>query len=124
MKKIGILMIVMFSIQLSLVSYAENNTTTPQKLKSEIPLKDAIVIRVDGLSCPFCAYGLEKKLKAIKGVKTIKISIKKGMAFVIPKKNAKISDKDFLKAVKEAGFTLKEIKRPKQKKQKASPKES
>ncbi|HHH13154.1 MAG TPA: copper chaperone, partial [Thiolapillus brandeum] len=25
-------------------------------------------MRVDGLACPFCAYGIEKKFKAMKGV--------------------------------------------------------
>ncbi|MCZ6677304.1 MAG: hypothetical protein O7E52_08645 [Candidatus Poribacteria bacterium] len=31
-----------------------------------------IQLRVDGLACPFCAYGLEKNVKALKGVKKLK----------------------------------------------------
>ena len=27
-------------------------------------------LRVDGLACPFCAYGIEKKLKKTEGVYT------------------------------------------------------
>ena len=35
----------------------------------EKPATRQIQVKVDGLSCPFCAYGLEKYLKKIKGVK-------------------------------------------------------
>ena len=37
-------------------------------------------IQVDGLACPFCAYGLEKHLKKINGVESIEINMKSGHA--------------------------------------------
>ncbi len=40
---------------------------------------DEIEVRVNGLGCPFCAYGLEKKMKELKGVKGLKIDMKKGV---------------------------------------------
>ena len=39
---------------------------------------DAFEIQVDGLGCPFCAYGLEKKFKEFKGIKAIVIDIETG----------------------------------------------
>ncbi|NNK10396.1 MAG: heavy-metal-associated domain-containing protein [Flavobacteriaceae bacterium] len=39
---------------------------------------DAFKVQVDGLGCPFCAYGLEKKFKEFKGIKDVKIDIETG----------------------------------------------
>lgn len=37
--------------------------------------KDKFTVNVDGLGCPFCAYGLEKKIKKLKGIKKVKIDM-------------------------------------------------
>ncbi len=34
-----------------------------------------ISIRIDGLTCPFCVYGLEKKLKRLEDAENIHIDI-------------------------------------------------
>lgn len=39
-------------------------------------------MRVDGLACPFCAYGIEKKLKAMKGSSKIDVDLDKGIVHV------------------------------------------
>ena len=36
-------------------------------------------LRVDGLACPFCAYGIEKKLGALEGVQSVETNIKDGV---------------------------------------------
>jgi mercuric ion binding protein len=38
-----------------------------------------VEVRVDGLSCPFCAYGLEKKAIGIDGVDSVKIDVTNGL---------------------------------------------
>ena len=68
-------------------------------------------IQVDGLSCPFCAYGLEKHLKKVKGVKGVKIDMKRGKATVALKSGAKVDDAVLTEAVKKAGFTARGITR-------------
>jgi len=68
-------------------------------------------IAVDGLSCPFCAYGLEKNLKKIKGVESVKIDMKTGKANVVMESDAHVNDQALRQAVKKAGFTAREIKR-------------
>ena len=68
-----------------------------------------VTVRVDGLACPFCAYGLEKKLKKIESVDKLEIKINEGIVMLYFKEGAKI-DKDVItKKVKEAGFTPREL---------------
>ncbi len=38
----------------------------------------SLTVQVDGLACPFCAYGLEKKLKKVEGVEALNIDINTG----------------------------------------------
>lgn len=70
---------------------------------------DAFSVRVEGLGCPFCAYGLEKKFKDVKGIKDLKIEIKSGvMTFNAPSaNNMPLSDVDI--RVSKAGYTAKEM---------------
>ena len=39
-------------------------------------------VGVDGLACPFCAYGIEKKLSSIDDVQEIAVDITKGVVIV------------------------------------------
>ena len=64
------------------------------------------VIGVDGLSCPFCAYGLEKKLRKVKDVESVNIDLNEGEVVVIAKAGATIKEEALRRAVKEAGFTV------------------
>ena len=70
---------------------------------------EEVGIRVDGLSCPFCAYGLEKKLKKIDGVGNVKINIDKGIAELKGKKGESIGVERLKDAVADAGFTPRQI---------------
>lgn len=63
-------------------------------------------LHVDGLACPFCAYGIEKKLNAIEGVELLETNIKEGTVIVTMKDGAALDKATAKKAVKEAGFTL------------------
>lgn len=68
-----------------------------------------VTLRVDGLACPFCAYGLEKKLKRLDGVEKLDIKINEGLVVLYFKKDATIDRALLEKKVKEAGFTPREI---------------
>ena len=63
-------------------------------------------LRVDGLACPFCAYGIEKKLNAAKGVKAIRIDINAGTVTVTMEPGASLSEAQARRIIKDAGFTL------------------
>jgi copper chaperone CopZ len=73
--------------------------------------REKIRVRVDGLSCAFCAYGLEKKLSELKGVDSVKINIKDGTALLTLEEGISITDDTIKQAVKDSGFTPREIKR-------------
>lgn len=67
-------------------------------------------IEVAGLACPFCAYGIEKKLSAIDGVERVETNIKAGTVTVAMKDGARLDKATAERAVKRAGFTLKGFK--------------
>ena len=67
-------------------------------------------LRVDGMACPFCAYGLEKNLKALKGSAKLKIDIDKGIVIIFPKEGELIPIDRLNEAVKDSGFTPRGIK--------------
>ena len=67
--------------------------------------RDSFKVQVDGLGCPFCAYGLEKKFKEFKGIKNVAIDIETGnFTFTYPAEK-KLSLADVEAKVKEAGYT-------------------
>lgn len=68
-------------------------------------------LHVDGLACPFCAYGIEKKLGAVKGVEKVETDIKSGTVTVTMEEGAVLDEKSAATAVKDAGFTLRGFER-------------
>lgn len=71
---------------------------------------EIVEITIHGLACPFCAYGVEKKLKKLDGVKSLDIRINDGLAILIAEKGKSIDVHHVPKAVKDAGFTPVKIK--------------
>jgi len=66
---------------------------------------DNFEVKVDGLGCSFCAYGLEKSFKELKGIKDIKIEMETGiMNFTYPSKKH-LSIEKVEAQVDEAGYT-------------------
>ena len=63
-------------------------------------------LRVDGLACPFCAYGIEKELKRTEGVAGIAIDINAGIVTVTMTEGATMTEAKASQIVKDAGFTL------------------
>jgi copper ion binding protein len=68
-----------------------------------------VTVQVDGLACPFCAYGLEKKLKKIEGVERLEIKMNDGEVILFFKQTARIDKKSIVKKIKETGFSPGEI---------------
>ena len=63
-------------------------------------------LRVDGLACPFCAYGIEKALTRTDGVEGIDIDINAGIVTVTMADGAAMTEEKAQQIVKDAGFTL------------------
>ncbi len=68
-------------------------------------------MRVDGLACPFCAYGIEKKLKAIDGVEKINVDLDKGLVTVEVREGTTLSEEQMKKLFQDAGFTYRSMTR-------------
>jgi len=66
-------------------------------------------VRVDGLACPFCAYGLEKKLADLPGVSNVAIDLDSGLATFDVDERHTLPPAPVREAVREAGFTPRDI---------------
>ena len=66
---------------------------------------ESVEIEVNGLACPFCSYGLEKKLKKIDGLKEVKIFIDEGLARLEFEKSPEKPFEVVNASIKDAGFT-------------------
>ncbi len=78
-------------------------------ISASLAQSDEVKVRVDGLSCPFCAYGLEKKLNELDGVDSIFIDFEEGLVVMQVTDSENISEEEIRVKIEEAGFTPKEI---------------
>ncbi len=67
-------------------------------------------MRVDGLACPYCAYGIEKKLLAIQGVSNLDIDLDKGVVSVNAPDGVELTKKQMTQLFDDAGFSLRGMK--------------
>ena len=70
-----------------------------------------VTLKVDGMACPFCAYGLEKRLKEVPAVDAVLILVSDGLVQIRLKEGQSLHDDALGAAVERAGFTLTEIQR-------------
>ena len=68
-----------------------------------------VIIEVDGLSCPFCAYGIEKRLKKIDSVDELSVLLEEGKVQLKLKEGATVSEERLQQAVADAGFEARSI---------------
>ncbi|MDT8320047.1 MAG: heavy-metal-associated domain-containing protein [Xanthomonadales bacterium] len=64
------------------------------------------VLGVDGLACPFCAYGIEKRLHKVDGVADIQVDVADSVVRVTLREGKALTEEQARQAVEEAGFTL------------------
>lgn len=63
-------------------------------------------LQVDGLACPFCAYGIEKQLRRIEGVQAVDVDVPAGRIVVTLAEDGSLTEAQARKATEDAGFTL------------------
>ena len=64
------------------------------------------LLGVDGMSCPFCVYGIEKRLKKIDGVEDVRADLAQGNIWVEVTGADVLSEDGARLLVEQAGFTL------------------
>ncbi len=70
-----------------------------------------IQITILGMSCPFCAYGVQQRLKKLDGVAELEVVLETGIATLKLEDDADLSNKLLEKTVVEAGFEVSKIAR-------------
>ena len=66
---------------------------------------DHFTVRVDGLGCPFCAYGLEKKFSEVEGIENIEVNLKEGVLTYDVPASLKMDFATVNKLIDDAGYT-------------------
>ena len=64
-----------------------------------------IKIEVNGMACPYCAFGMEKELKKVAGVADVKIQLKEGLAYISTPKEQEPLKESLALIITNAGFT-------------------
>lgn len=62
------------------------------------------VIKIDGMTCKFCAHHVKKSLKTLEGVEKVEVEQDKGLATLQVKPGTKITDEQFKTLIAEAGY--------------------
>ncbi len=65
-----------------------------------------IILGVDGMACPFCVYGIEKKLKKIDGINDVSTDLLQGKIWVEATTNDVLTEDSARTLLQDAGFTL------------------
>lgn len=79
----------------------ERQAEEPQEPAAE---ERVIQVKILGMSCPFCAYGVEQKLKKLEGVEDLEVQLKTGLATLTMAEGADIPNEELRKVVDQAGF--------------------
>lgn len=66
-------------------------------------------LRVDGLACAYCAYGIEKQFMRTEGVQGIDIDFEQGLVIVQAEDGVRFAEDDLRRWVHDAGFTLRDV---------------
>ncbi len=91
-----------------LAGLAGGAVTTPLSAAPATPVPLPLYrVHVEGLACPFCAYGIEKKLSRLPGVRKVHTDLRSETVTVTMKPGATLKAGEVRKAVRAAGFTLK-----------------
>jgi len=67
------------------------------------------LVQVDGLNCPFCAYGIEKQLEKLDGVENAETELALGQIAVEVDDGVTLSEETVRDIIRDAGFTFKSM---------------
>ena len=70
-----------------------------------------IEVTILGMACPFCAYGVEQKMKRLEGMAHLEIDLNTGLATVTVADSKDLSNELLIRTVKDAGFQVAKISR-------------
>ncbi len=95
-----LLLLPLFYLTLNTSVYASN-----AQLEANKAVVTKHVFGVHGLSCPFCAIGIKKTFKKVKGVKSVDVSLKNGTVTVYTRNGVCFSKKELEALFAKTGFS-------------------
>lgn len=96
---------------------AQAQTESPSGTDQHVAGVDSILggatvtLKVDGMTCPFCAYGLERRLRRLSAVDSVVVRVSDGLVQIREKDGQALPDETLQREVEKAGFSLREIAR-------------
>lgn len=75
------------------------------------PQGDSLRLRVDGMVCSLCAYGVERRLGKLEAVDEVEVNLDSALVVVVLKPGRAVSDSTLSEEVRRAGFTLRAVQR-------------
>jgi copper chaperone CopZ len=102
MKKITLLLMILISV-ITLNAYGQADTT------KTIQQDKVITLKIEGMSCEFCARGLKSSLQKLAGISIHGIDTKKGFAKVSFRRNNIPAGEILKDAIENTGFKLTEV---------------
>ncbi len=66
-------------------------------------------MRVDGLACPFCAYGIEKNFMKMEGVERVDMDLQKGLVIVDTREGVSFSEAQLKQIFDDSGFSYRGV---------------
>ena len=66
-------------------------------------------VDVEGMNCPFCAYGIEKKLENLDGVEKVDVELEAGQFWLEVDDGVTLSQETVSDIIRNAGFTFKDM---------------
>lgn len=75
------------------------------------PRGDSLRLRVDGMVCSLCAYGVERRLSKLDQVERVKVDLDSGLVVILLKPRLTVGDSTIAEEVRRAGFALRRIER-------------
>lgn len=80
-------------------------------LLAHLPVQAAAnyVIKIDGMTCKFCAYNVKKRLKKIDGIEQVEVDQDKGLATLQVKAGTVLTDEQLKSLIAEAGYNYRGI---------------
>lgn len=96
----------LFGLTLVLLFFSQySNLKAQEKAQQQVYIK----IEIKGMACPYCAFGMEKQLKKVSGVKNVAIELNEGLAYISTPKNQKPLKESLALIITNAGFTVGKI---------------
>ena len=73
--------------------------------------QEVLEIDIDGMTCAFCVYGVEKNLGKLPGVEQVQVSLESNKARIVMRAGETADETLIRETIRDAGFTPRESRR-------------